>query len=165
MRRLNGGGQRPSPWAASAVCCVLMLASISLGGCTGLFELEEQDDSERVVDASFQRHQIRFESGYRAEIAMALNEDADPALLCVALGHDAASDGLSGDEAIEAWLRLRRLELGGENLVSDLDFAPVYDQTELDGVAAACVEVSPSRALADDERINVSGPKRSAAPF
>ncbi|MBX2856739.1 MAG: hypothetical protein KTR21_17255 [Rhodobacteraceae bacterium] len=151
-------------WAVAALFCVFWM-STGVSACSGFLELEEEDDSERVVDASFQRHQIRFESGYRAEIAMALREDAETALLCVALGHDAAEDGISGDEAIENWLRLRRLQLGGENLVADLDFAPVYDQTELDGVSAACVEVRPSVVAEAGERIHVGGPKRAYSQF
>ena len=169
MRRTDGAGLRRRDFGAVARClCALVALNMGVSACSGWLELEdveELDPGPRLVDASFQRHQVKFPSGYRAEIAMALSNETDVPLLCVALGHNAAGDGLSGEDAIAQWLRRRRLELGGENLVADLAFAPVYDKTELDGVVAGCVEVWLSRAVVEGERINVAEPKRAFARF
>lgn len=137
------------------------LIAAVLTGVAACGSVTRENAGQKVVDGTFQRQPVSFRSGYSAEIAMSLSASE----LCVALGHDASKDGAFGDELIEKWLRLRRLSVGGEVLVSDLSFAPLYQNTELDGVAAACVRVQPASAAVLDERIEVTGPRRVRGAF
>ena len=137
------------------------LVAVLAAGAAACGSVSREAMGQRVVDGTFQRQSVSFRSGYAAEIAMALNGSE----LCVAVGHDASQDGTFGDELIEKWLRLRRLSVGGERLVGDLSFAPVYPKTDLEGEAANCVRVQPASASVIDERIEVSGPSRVRGAF
>ena len=131
------------------------------GVATACGSVTHESAGGKIVDGAFQRQTVNFRSGYSAEIAMALNGPE----LCVAMGHDASKDGVFSDELIEKWLRLRRLSVGGEVLVGDLSFAPIYQQIDLEGVTASCVRVQPASAAVLDERIEVTGPRRVRGAF
>lgn len=134
-------------WITSVIACV--------SGCAVPLFMEEA--GSRQVGRDFYAYRAQFMSGELAIAMVKLVADDGAAVLCAAVGHDAAADEVAA-EIITRWLKGRKVSVNGELIAADLSFATSFEKIEMLGETANCVEVDTPSGDLERPDYEVTGP-------